>query len=152
MSILTDILAPQDGIIGGVLGIGKDLVDRLIPDPAAKAAALQKLAELNQTGELAKLASVTDLMKGQLAVNAAEAASGSLFVAGWRPLVGWVCGAGLASQYVIGPFFTWGTLLANHPTPYPVLDLSTMMPLLVGMLGFGYMRTMDKKNGTNNGH
>lgn len=152
MSILTDILAPQDGIIGGVLGIGKDLVDRLIPDPAAKAEALQKLAELNQTGELAKLASVTDLMKGQLAVNAAEAASGSLFVAGWRPLVGWVCGAGLASQYVIGPLFTWATNLANHPTPYPVLDLSTMMPLLVGMLGFGYMRTMDKKNGTNNGH
>lgn len=126
---------------------GSKIIDRLIPDPAQKSAAQLELLKLQQAGTLAELAADTDLQKGQLDVNKVEAASESLFVSGWRPFVGWVCGMGLAVQYVVGPFFTWITHLFNTRIDFPIMDLSTMLPLLIGMLGFGYYRSKDKANG-----
>lgn len=88
-----------------------------------------------------------DQVSEQLDVNKVEAGSASVFVAGWRPFIGWVCGVGLACQFVIGPLFTWAATLAKHPIPFPTLDLGTLMTLLLGMLGLGGMRTYEKVQG-----
>lgn len=123
-----------------VLGIGTKLIDKLIPDPKAKAEALQKLAEMEQTGDLAVIA-------GQNKINEIEAASSNVFVAGWRPFIGWVCGSALAFQLVIRPLFMWGAELAGRPVALPLMETELLTTLLVGMLGLGGMRTVEKLNG-----
>lgn len=94
--------------------------------------------------EKAQLAAAVSLVQGQLAVNQAEAQSASVFISGWRPFVGWVCGSGFAVQFIIGPLAEWGSTVAGHPIKFPPLDLETMMPLLLGMLGLGGLRTAEK--------
>jgi hypothetical protein len=82
----------------------------------------------------------------QLNVNKSEAESGSLFVGGWRPAVGWVCVAAMALNFVISPVF--GPIIEAYTTVNMApLDLSEMMPILLGMLGLGAMRTVEKRQG-----
>ena len=85
-----------------------------------------------------------ELAKAQLEVNKTEAAHKSLFVSGWRPAVGWTCCIGLASQYILIPMANFTLALANSTIEIPVLDMATMMPVLMGMLGLGAMRTVEK--------
>ena len=141
-----------DDIVSAVSTLTGKVIDRLWPDPAQAAAAKLELLKMQQTGELAQLAADTDLAKGQLGVNQAEAANANVFVAGWRPFIGWVCGSGLAFQFLLAPLLTWGTHLAGKMTDVPSLDMGTLMTLLLGMLGLGGMRTMEKLNGVNAGH
>lgn len=112
------------------------LLDKFFPDPAQAAAAKLKLLEMAQNGELA-----------QLGVNQAEASNPSIFVSGWRPFIGWVCGSAFAWNYLLGPFITQLLLIAGHPVTYTALDLGEMMPVLLGMLGLGGMRTYEKLQG-----
>lgn len=87
---------------------------------------------------------------GQLEVNKQEAASESRFVAGWRPFVGWVCGAALAWAYVLCPLLTWCLLAVGVKTPpLPDLALGELMPVLFGLLGLGGLRTIEKVQGAN---
>jgi hypothetical protein len=125
--------------ISSILDVGKVLIEKLIPDPKAKAEATQKLLELQQSGDLAVIA-------GQIEINKAEAGNRSLFISGWRPFVGWVCASGLAIQFIVGPLLMWGSAALGHPLVLPPLDMSTLMTLLVGMLGLGGMRTVEKLN------
>jgi|TARA_R100001224_G_scaffold20412_2_gene10186 hypothetical protein len=85
-----------------------------------------------------------ELAKAQLEVNKTEAAHRSLFVSGWRPAVGWTCCIGLASQYILIPMANFALALADSTVEIPVLDMATMMPVLMGMLGLGAMRTIEK--------
>ena len=117
--------------------VGSKVLDRVLPNPAQQAAAKLELLKLQQNGELAQIT-------GQMEINKVEAASSSLFVSGWRPSVGWVCSAGFAVQFVIGPLAEWGAALAGHPVKFPQMDTGTMMPLLLGMLGLGGLRTAEK--------
>ena len=133
--------------ITAALDLGGKLIERLIPDPAAKSAAALALLQLQQSGELAAMTNDTELAKGQLQVDAIEAASPATFTSGWRPFVGWVCGTGLASQFLIAPFATWAAALLGHPITYPALDIGTLLTLLLGMLGLGAARTVEKLNG-----
>lgn len=130
-----------------LLDIGGKVIDRVLPDPAAKQAAQIELLKLAQTGELARLTAETDLAQGQIAVNQAEATNGATFVSGWRPFVGWVCGSGLGLQFLISPLLSWGAAMAGHPVAVPSLDLSTLLTLLAGMLGLGGLRTVEKLSG-----
>lgn len=126
--------------ISALIDIGGKLIDKLIPDPAAKAAATMKLMELQQSGDLAVIASQTKL-------NEIEAANPNLFVSGWRPFVGWTCGLGLAFQVFFGPLIIWlGTLFGRAMT-VPTLDTTLLTTLLIGMLGLGGMRTVEKLQG-----
>ena len=84
---------------------------------------------------------------GQLEVNKAEAAHKSLFVAGWRPAVGWVCALGMASHFLIVPFANFAMAMAGMPDQLPLIELDTMMPVLMGMLGLGAMRSYEKTKG-----
>jgi len=87
--------------------------------------------------------------KAQLAINAIEAQHRSIFVAGWRPFTGWVCGLSLAYQYVLHPIIAWiVTITMETPVYPPEIDLAIMIPVLGGMLGLGTLRTVEKKDGT----
>ena len=122
-----------------------DLLDRLLPDPQQKAAAQLELAKMAQTGELASLAAETDLAKAQIAVNQVEAASGRLFVAGWRPFIGWVLGVGLAWDCLAKPIVLTAAAWAGHPIPdLPNLSNEQLYTMLAGLLGLGGLRTLEK--------
>ena len=120
--------------------IGK-VLDRVIPDKGAAAEAKLKLLELQQSGELARLTAETELAKGQLEINKVEAASGNLFVAGWRPSVGWVCSLALVYQFFLRP------ALITFGKPAPDLAMGDLVTILLGLLGLGAMRTTEKIKG-----
>ena len=126
--------------VTALLDLGTKLIERLFPNPEQKAAAMQKLMEMQQSGDLAVIA-------GQTEINKIEAANANLFVSGWRPAVGWVCVSGLFMSFVGGPFFTWGAALAHSAIVFPTLPLDILLTLLVGMLGLGGMRTVERLNG-----
>lgn len=88
-------------------------------------------------------------------VNLAEAQSKSTFVAGWRPFIGWVCGSAFAYAFILQPLLTF-ILVATHSTfdtaKLPNLDISQMLPVLLGMLGLAAARTVEKVNGVDSGH
>ena len=122
-------------LVDALLGIGGKLIDKLIPDPVAQDAARLELLKLQQSGELAAMLAQTE-------INKVEAANGSVFVAGWRPAIGWVCAMAMGYQYLLRPF-----LVAYHPAlAFPGLD-DNLWQLLAGMLGLGGLRTFEKING-----
>lgn len=138
MSVLTQLI-PFGGLIEKVF-------DRVFPNPEDKAKAQLEVLAMQQKGELAELAAITEGDKAQAEINKVEAASESLFVSGWRPAVGWICALALFCQYIGAPLLTW--LAANTlgwPAP-PRMDWSELTTLLLGLLGLGYYRTLDKKN------
>lgn len=144
-------------LLGGLFDVAKGIINKIWPDPAQQAEAQRKLLELQQTGELAQLAAQTDLAKLQIQTNIEEAKSTSLFIAGWRPFVGWTCGAAFAYTYILLPILqfavlTFGTAeTAAQIKGLPALNLGEMMPVLIGMLGLGGMRSVEKvKNAEGN--
>ena len=135
--------------------IGKTVINKIWPDPVAQAQELRKLEELKQTGDLAQLNAHVQLMLGQLKVNEAEAQHKSIFVAGWRPFIGWVGGLALAWQFILYPMMIWvwkilqvKGLIPDGVVPPPVLDTSALFTIITGMLGIGAMRSYDKSKGT----
>ena len=133
---------------GAVINAAVGIIDKIIPDPAQKAAAQLAILQLQQNGQLEQLKADTQLALAQTNINAVEAAQPSLFKGGWRPFVGWVCGIGLAVQFLLAPIGVWTAGLLGHPSQFPVLDINSLMTLLFGMLGLGAMRSFDKKAGT----
>jgi len=132
--------------IGPLADLTGQVIDKVWPKKAEAEAAKVKLFELQQSGELALLAAQTDLSKGQLQVNAVEAANASVFVAGCRPAVGWVCVIGLLYTFLLRPLLAWASGMIDIPEP-PMLDMGDLLTLLLGMLGLGGLRTFEKMNG-----
>lgn len=130
-----------------IVTIGEKILDKLIPDPAAKAQAQLDLLKLNQAGEFKQLDAEIALATAQTDINKVEAGSSDKFTSRWRPLIGYICGAGLAVQFLVAPLFTWLATLCGHPVVFPTLDMGTLLTLLLGMLGLGSMRTVEKVNG-----
>lgn len=135
--------------VDDIISLGLKIVDKIIPDPVAKADAQLKLLQLKQTGELAELSAATDLAKGQIAVNQAEASNASVFVSGGRPFVIWIGGIGLAYAAFVEPIARFVAAVVYHYTgAFPPLDTTITMQILMGLLGLGAMRSYDKKQGT----
>ena len=130
------------------LDVGKSLIEKIWPDPVKQSEEIRKLQELHQKGDLAVLNAEVQLLLGQINVNAAEANHKSIFVAGWRPFVGWVCGFGLLYASVIEPLMRFIATVNDYTGTFPVLDTTITMQVLLGILGLGVMRTQEKKNGT----
>ena len=124
------------------------IIGKVIEDKAVAAQATASLQQLYASGaiqeELTQLQAVTT---AQTDINKVEAANPSFFVAGARPGAMWVCVLGLFSQLILGPFFTWATQLAGHPTPFPVLNGDMLMTLTFALLGLGAYRSFDKSKG-----
>jgi len=103
--------------IGAIFDFGGKIIDKVWPDKTEAEKAKLKLFELQMNGELQQLAADLELAKGQLQVNAVEAQSSSVFVAGWRPAVGWVCVMGLLYTFIIRPLLAWASGFAVDPVP-----------------------------------
>jgi len=84
------------------------------------------------------------LIELQTKINAVEAQHRTLFVAGWRPFIGWICGVALAYNFVIRDLFIWITKTTEAP---PALQMDHLMTVLLGMLGLGGLRTYEKIKG-----
>jgi phenylpyruvate tautomerase PptA (4-oxalocrotonate tautomerase family) len=122
-----------DMLIGPVTG----LLDKFIPDADEKA----RLAH-----EISTMATrhAHELAKEQISINREEAKHTSIFVSGWRPATGWICVAGMGFNFIAVPIGNFACALAGVDVIMPNLDISEMMPVLLGMLGLGAMRTVEK--------
>lgn len=133
--------------VTGILKIGSQLIDRLWPDPEQRDAAKLKLLEMQQSGDLAVLNAEMQLALGQIEVNKIEAAHPSIWQSGWRPGAGWVCVSGLAMNFVVAPAIVWTNAMFGYTIVLPQADMGEMMPLLIGLLGIGGLRSFDKIRG-----
>ena len=123
-------------LIGPVAG----LLDKFIEDKDAKNALAHEISTMAERH-------AQELAKGQLEVNKVEAAHKNMFVAGWRPAVGWICAFGMAGNFILIPMANFALALAESDITIPLIALSEMMPVLMGMLGLGAMRTVEKAKG-----
>ena len=120
-------------ILGSLIGPATSLLDKVIEDKDEKnriAFELSTLAERH----------AQEALKGQLEINKVEAAHHSIFVSGWRPCIGWVCALGLF----------YNTILSNILgiwVEVPEIDTTLLVPVMMGMLGIGAMRTVEKVKG-----
>src|SRR6056300_361662 len=127
-------------VLNALIGPVTGLLDKFIEDKDQKAALAHEVATMAQNH-------AQELSKGQLEVNKVEAAHNSLFVAGWRPFIGWTCGLGMFGNFITIPFSNFILALLEYDIVIPLVPLETMMPVLMGMLGLGAMRTYEKKAG-----
>ena len=123
-----------------VVEIGARLLDKIIPDKEAREKAQAELLKAAQEQDF-------QLVLSQIKVNEAEAQNSNLFVAGWRPAVGWICVAGLAYNFVIYPLLLWAVAATGAEFKPPSLLSDTLMGLVLGMLGLGALRTAEKWKG-----
>lgn len=126
-------------LVKGLLPVVNRVID-LIPDPAAK----QK-AQLEMQNTLLEIA--TQESTNQAEINKVEAASTSIFVAGWRPAIGWVCATSFAWIYLGYPMATWFCTLLGVSTVLPVPASNSLLELTYAMLGLGALRSFDKWKG-----
>ena len=135
-------------VISGLFSAAQSLIERFFPDPEKQAEAQRALLQMQQNGELALLASETDLAKLQIQVNVEEAKSTNWFVAGWRPGIGWVCGAGLAYASLIEPFARFiAKVWFGYTGEFPVISTDLTLQILMGMLGLTAARSIEKIKG-----
>ncbi len=144
--------------ITAIAQLGLEAIDKIFPDPEAKSRQILALQELESKGDIAELNAHVQLMLGQLNVNKEEAKSASLFVAGWRPAVGWVSATGLAIAFIpkaiaitvmwtiqsylmLDSSVDWATFVLP---PFPDLGMTDLFGILGAMLGIGTMRSFDK--------
>jgi hypothetical protein len=132
---------------GDVIKAVGNIVEDYFPSEAEKG----KMILQQQQMELEALKLDNALEQGQIATNTAEASNPHIFVAGWRPFVGWVGGMALAYQFILYPFLTWFWTLGQSMewisktvSCPPMLDTSALMALITGMLGIGGMRSFEK--------
>jgi hypothetical protein len=128
--MLEALLSPISKLLGKVI-VDKDQRNALAHEIATMA---QKHAQ--------------ELAMGQLEVNKVEAAHPSLFVAGWRPFLGWGLSFAMVWHFVIAPMITFGCAYTGMTIPVlPVFDMDSMLSVLFGMLGLGGLRTFEKLKG-----
>ena len=122
--------------IDDAIAAGLKVLDKFIPDPAAKAQAEAALRQSLQQWDAQ-----------QTAVNAVEAQNPNLFVSGWRPAVGWVCCAALAWTFILQPILAFGFAQAGQIIALPALETGDLIPILLSLLGLGGMRSWEKVKG-----
>ena len=122
MSIVSQLVGPVTG-----------LLDKFIEDKDQKAALAHEIATMSEKH-------AREALKGQLEINKAEATHKSLFVAGWRPCIGWVCAFGLFYNVILANIIgIW--------VEVPEVDTTLLVPVMMGMLGLGAMRSYEKVQG-----
>jgi len=121
------------GIVGSLVGPVSGLLDKFIEDKDQKA----KLA--HEIGTMAERHG-QEIALAQIALNTADA-RGNFFQSSWRPLCGYVCVLGLAVNFLISP------IAAGFGVVIPQADMGVMMPVLMGMLGLGGLRSFERVKG-----
>ena len=134
-----------------VVDLIKDGIDKIWPDKTEAEKARAALEQAQLAGALQEMNAQWDNAKAQLMVNQQEAGSAGLFVAGWRPFIGWMCGSAFAYTFVLQPVLVMLFAATGHPVNKDILanlDFSQIQPVLYGMLGLGAMRTYEKVKGS----
>lgn len=131
--------------VSAAFDLGGKVLDKFFPDPAKRAEAQMQLEQM-RTGAL------LTTMQQQVDIDKIEAANPNMFVAGWRPAVGWVCVLGLFSQFIVRPMVMFVAALIGRLVEYPALDMGTLMVLLTGMLGLTAARTFEKFQDVQSNH
>lgn len=137
MSFLGEITSSGVGaVMSGIGSLAKDIRQAITGElPAEKQAEIQqKLMELELKA-----------MEGQMQINLEEAKSEHLFVAGWRPAVGWIGAASLGYAAILEPLMSWIARYNGATVQFPTLNTDITMQVLFGILGLGVMRTVDKR-------
>lgn len=130
MSLLNALVGPVTG-----------LLDKVVEDKDQRARLAHDIATMSEKH-------AQDLALAQIKVNAAEAASGSLFKGGWRPFVGWVCGVAFCYHFILQPLIIFIVALTGATIPdLPSFDMGTLLTVLGGLLGIGGLRTYEKQKG-----
>jgi len=126
LNLISSLVAPVSG-----------LLDKFIEDKDQRAMLAHEIATLadKQANEQAV---------AQIELNKVEAAHQSMFVAGWRPAVGWVCALAMLLNFILIPFINLGMEFAGASIRLDLIEMNTMMPVLLGMLGLGGMRSYEK--------
>ena len=120
-------------ILSSLIGPAPKLLDKVIEDKDQKNALAHEIATMAERH-------AQELAQGQLEVNKVEAAHKSLFVAGWRPAIGWVCALGLFYNVILANIIgIW--------VDVPEIDTTLLVPVMMGMLGLGAMRSYEKVQG-----
>ena len=124
-------------LIGPVTG----LLDKFVEDKDQKARLAHDIATMAEKH-------AHEAAMAQVEVNKAEAGHRSIFVAGWRPFIGWTCGVALAYHFIFAPLIVFVATWAGATIPdLPVFDMDSLMTVLLGMLGLGGMRSFEKAKG-----
>lgn len=119
--------------VGEVAGLANTVINKLWPDKTEQ--------------EKQELAAAVMVVQGQIDTNKEEAKSPSVFVSGWRPFIGWVCGVACAWNWIGLKVALFIAAYLGHPLNITPADITEMMPVLLGMLGLGGMRTVEKIQG-----
>src|SRR6056300_1424391 len=128
-------------LISGLAGPVSAILDKFIEDKDQKARLAHEIATMAEKH-------AHEAAMAQVDVNKAEAQHRSIFVAGWRPFIGWTCGVALAYHFVLAPLILFGAGWAGATIPeLPTFDMDSLMTVLLGMLGLGGMRTFEKAKG-----
>lgn len=126
LNLLTSLVAPVSG-----------LLDKFIEDKDQRALLAHEIATLAEK-------QAQEQIVEQIKTNQIEAAHQSMFVAGWRPAVGWVCALAMLLNFILIPFINLGMEFAGQDIRLDLIEMDTMMPVLLGMLGLGGMRSYEK--------
>ena len=125
--MLESLIAPVTG-----------LLDKFIPDADERNRLAHEIATMSERH-------AHELAKGQIEINKISAAHKSMFVAGWRPFVGWSCGVAMAWHFVGQPIAVFVIAYTGVETPpLPVFEMESLLTVLLGMLGLGGLRTFEK--------
>ena len=126
------------GLLDTLVGPVTSIIDKIVPDKDQAAKLAHEIATMSE-----KMAN--EQMLAQIEVNKAEAASGSLFKGGWRPSIGWICGLALFWSFILQPFLVFFLLVFGVDLPpLPEVGTADLMPILLGMLGLGGLRSYEK--------
>lgn len=120
------------------------LLDKLIPDPEARAKAQLELTKAGRESDLEEFRLALSADQMQADINRTEAASPELFIAGWRPFIGWVCGVAFCYHFIVQPLLAFAIANAGGEVKLPVFDMDALSTVLMGMLGLGGLRTIEK--------
>lgn len=119
--------------LGSVADLASTVIGRIWPDKSEQ--------------EKQQIAAAVMVVQGQLDINKEEAKSPSVFVSGWRPAVGWVCASACAWNWIGLKIALFVAAYLGHNLNLQPADVSEMMPVLLGMLGLGGLRTVERING-----
>ena len=128
-------------LLGKLVDPVSNILDKVVEDKDQKAKLAHEIATMAERH-------AQELARGQIEINKEEARSRNIFIAGWRPFVGWTCGLALFWHFLGLPvtLFVTGWFDLQHP-PLPEFDMQSLMTVLLGMLGLGGMRTFEKFKG-----
>jgi hypothetical protein len=124
------------------------LLDKIIPDPNAREKAKTELLKSEREADLEAFRLALSADVAQAEINKIEASSSDIFVAGWRPFIGWVCGVAFAYHFIVQPLLAFGIANAGGEVKLPGFDMDALFTVLMGMLGLGGLRTIEKIRGS----